>query len=50
MLIVDNDDEMIIFTKNMFNSRFDMKYMRLTDVLLGNKIHKNCWIYAPKAI
>ena len=38
MLIVGNDAKMIIATKNMLNSRFDMKYMRLVDVILGIKI------------
>ena len=38
MLIVGSDDKMIISTKNMLNSRFDMKNMRLVDVVLGIKI------------
>ena len=38
MLIVGNDDKMIISTKNMLNSRFDMKDMGLVDVILGIKI------------
>ena len=38
MLIVDNDDKMIISTKNMLNSRFDMKDMGFADVILGIKI------------
>ena len=38
MLIVDTDDKMIISTKNMLNSRFDMKDMGLGDVILGIKI------------
>ena len=38
MLIVNNDDKMIISTKNMLNSRFDMKDMGLVDVILGIKI------------
>ena len=37
MLIVSSDDKMITSTKNMLNSRFDMKDMRLTDVILGIK-------------
>ena len=38
MLIVDSDDKMIISTKNMLNSRFDMKDMGPTDVILGIKL------------
>ena len=38
MLIVGSNDMMIIFTKNMLNSRFDMKDMRLGDFILGIKI------------
>ena len=38
MLIVDSDDKMIVSTKNMLNSRFDMKDMRLAHVILGIKI------------
>ena len=37
MLIVDKDHKMIISTKNMLNSRFDMKDMGLADVILGKK-------------
>ena len=37
MLIINNDDKMIISTKNMLNSRFDMKDMGPTDVILGIK-------------
>ena len=40
MLIVCSDDEMIAFTKNMLNSRFDMTDMELTDVILGIKIKR----------
>ena len=29
---------MIIFTKNMLNSRFNMKYLRFIDVIVGIKI------------
>ena len=36
MLIVSSDDKMITSTKNMLNSKFDMK-----DVRLGNKTQKN---------
>ena len=38
MLIVDNENKMIISTKNMLNSMFDMKYMRPADVILEIKI------------
>ena len=38
ILIVGSDDKMIKSTKNMLNSRFDMKDMRLVDVILGIKI------------
>ena len=38
MLIVGSDDKMITSTKNMLNSRFDMKDMGLADVILGIKI------------
>ena len=38
MLVVSNDDKMIKSTNNMLNSRFDMKDMRLVDVILGIKI------------
>ena len=38
MLIVDSDDKMIISTKNMLNSRFDMKYIGLDNVILEIKI------------
>ena len=38
MLIVGCDDKMIISTKNMLNSRFDMKDMRLVDIILRIKI------------
>ena len=38
MLIIDSDDKMVISTKNVLNSRFDMKDMRLIDVILGIKI------------
>ena len=40
MLIVDSDDKMIISTKNMLNSRFDMKNLRFVDVVLGIKIKR----------
>ena len=38
MLIIDGNDKMIISTKNMFNSRFDMKDMGPANVILGMKI------------
>ena len=38
--IVDSDDKMITFTKNMLNSRFDMKDLGLADVILGIKIKR----------
>ena len=38
ILIVSSDDKMIKSTKNMLNSRFDMKDMGLTNVILGIKI------------
>ena len=37
MFIVGSDDKMIISTKNMLNSRFDMKYMGPIDVILEKK-------------
>ena len=36
MLIVDSDDK-ITSTKNMLNSRFDMKDLGLSEVILGIK-------------
>ena len=45
MLIVGSDDKMIISTKNMLNSRFDMKNMGLAVVILGIKILRTLdWI------
>ena len=38
LLIVGSDETMIISTKNMFNSRFDTKYMGPADVILGIKL------------
>ena len=38
MLIVSSDDKMIISTKNMLNSRFDMKDMGPANVILGIKL------------
>ena len=35
---VDSDAKIIIFSKNMLNSRFDMKEMGLVDVILGIKL------------
>lgn len=40
MLIVGSDNKMIESTKNMLNSRFDMKDMGLADVILGVKISR----------
>ena len=40
ILIVGSDDKMITSTRNMLNSRFDMKDMRLADVILGIKIKR----------
>ena len=37
-LIVGSDDKMIKSTKNILNSRFDLKDMRHADVILGIKI------------
>ena len=39
-LIVGRDGKMITSTKNMLNSRFDMKDMGLDDVILGIKIKR----------
>ena len=38
MSIAGSNDKMIISTKNMLNSRFNMKDMRLANVILGIKI------------
>ena len=38
MLIVGNNDKMVKSTKDILNSRFDMKDMGLTDIILGIKI------------
>ena len=40
MLIVGSDNKMIASTKNILNSRFDMKDMGLADVILGIKIKR----------
>ena len=40
MLLVGSDDKMITSTKNMLNSRFDMKDLGLADVILGIKIKR----------
>ena len=40
MLIIDSDDKMITSTKNMLNSRFDMKDLELADVILEIKIKR----------
>ena len=39
-LIVDSNDEMITSTKNMLNSRLDMKDLGIVDVILGMKIKR----------
>ena len=38
MFIAGSDNKMITYTKNMLNSRFDMKDLGLGDVILGIKI------------
>ena len=38
MLIIGSDDKMVKSTKAMLSTRFDMKDMGLTDVILGVKI------------
>ena len=40
MIIVGNDDKMMASTKNILNSRFDIKDMGLADVILGIKIKR----------
>ena len=40
MLIIGSNDKMIASTKNMLNSRFDMKDMGLVDLILGIKIKR----------
>ena len=40
MLIIDSDDKMTTSTKNMLNSRFDMKDLGFADVILGIKIKR----------
>ena len=40
MIIVGSGDKMIASTKNILNSRFDMKDMGLIDVILGIKIKR----------
>ncbi|CAA0834987.1 cysteine-rich RLK (RECEPTOR-like protein kinase) 8, partial [Striga hermonthica] len=40
MLIVGSNDKIIKSTKDMLNSRFDMKDVGLADVILGIKIHR----------
>ena len=43
MFIVDSDDKMITSTKNMLNSRFDIKDLGLADVILGIKIKRTSY-------
>ena len=40
MLIISSNYKTITSTKNMLNSRFDMKDLGLTDVILGIKIER----------
>ena len=40
MIIVGSDDKMTTSTKNILNSRFDMKDMGLVDVIFGIKIKR----------
>ena len=40
MLIIGSDDKTIASSKNILNSRFDMKDMGLADVILGIKIKR----------
>ena len=40
MLLVGSDDKMITSTKNRLSSRFDMKDLGLTNVILGIKIKR----------
>ena len=40
MLIVGSDDKMVRFTKNILNSKFNMKDMGLVDVILRIKISR----------
>ena len=40
ILIVGSNDKMITSTKNMLNSRFDMKDLGLANVILGEKKSK----------
>ena len=44
MFIVDGDDKMITSTKNLVNSRFDIKNMRLDDVILEIKIIRTSYV------
>ena len=41
MLILDSDDNMVKSTKKMLNSSFDMKNIRLADVILEIKISRS---------
>ena len=41
MLIIGSDGKMITSTKNMLNSRFDMKDIEPADVILGIKIKRH---------
>ena len=46
MLIVGSDDNMITYTKNMLNSRSDMKNLGLTNVILGIKKKNIIWTHS----
>ena len=43
MLIVGSEDNMITSTKNVLNSRFDIKYLGLANVILGIKIKRTSY-------
>ena len=43
MFIIDSDGKMITSTKNMLNSRFDMKDLGFADVILGIKIKRTSY-------
>ncbi|MBW1279442.1 hypothetical protein KYD79_27090, partial [Escherichia coli] len=41
MLIIGSNNDMINQTKNLLHRQFEMKDMRLADVILGIKIHRH---------
>ena len=43
MLIVGSDDKMITYTKNVLNSRFNIKDLGFADVILGIKIKRTSY-------